>query len=556
MSFSVVKESDFFGRAEELSFLFSRIQQAIHGGSSSAVLSGPAGIGKTELLKQLFWHLFWKQDRIAPFYYAVNPALESPLAFSRDYLARYLSHRIAFERREQSLLSLDGTSLDAVSAVIEERGADWARDILDRYQKSTGDPEAAMRIAVCAPQQSALMTGMPAAVLLDNFHLLRNITVGEERGFRAEALFQAPMSYGKTPHILAGNGNELFEMHVSSVLERTSLRPLGAEECSLKVRALLGAGEEEGTLPADLFRYLAGNPLYLSSVVREVCEKKSPTEQDYRKAYCAQIADGSLSHRWSSTLKRFFPHLNSRRYALITAHKIFHTRGALSSEQIAKAVGLPEAQAEAIPYGLYLAGFIKGEFGMFRPVEDNVLRDVIDFLYRREIEGVHADVLEQELFNRIFPEGDGGARFEMTLPMNKDVELVAAQCLEQIGKNLHLDRDVIGQMQIAVIEACINATEHGRGPDGNLYVAFAVAPDRIEVSVESSGQEFVVQETGEPFEGRKPSKAPGRGWGIKLMKRFVDEVRFEKTRRGTKTVLIKNMAKRAATQKENRENRE
>ncbi len=556
MSFSTVKESDFFGRAEELSVLFSRIQQAIHGRSSSAVLSGPAGIGKTELLKQLFCHLFWKQDHIVPFYYAVNPAMASPLAFSRDYLARYLSHRIAFERKEQSLLSLDGASLESVSAVIEERGADWARDILDRYRKSTGDPVSALRIAVCAPQQSALMTGMPVAVLLDDFHLLREILAGDEPGSRAGCLFEAPMSFGKTPHILAGNASEIFEMQVSSALERISLRPLEPEDCSSNVRALLGVRDAEGAFPADLLGYLAGNPLYLASVVRNVCAKEIPNEQDYRNAYCAQIADGSLSHRWSSTLKRFFPQLGSRRSALITAHRIFHAREALSGEQLAKTVGLTDGQAEAIPYGLYLAGVIKGEFGVFRPVENNVLRDVIDFLYRKEIEGVHADVLEQELLTRIFPEEEGAARFEMTLPMNKEVELVAAQCLDQIGKNLHVDRDIIGQMQIAVIEACINAAEHGRGADGNLYVVFAVGSDRIEVSVESSGQEFVVQETGEPFEGRKLSKAPGRGWGIKLMKRFVDEVRFEKTRRGTKTVLIKSTAKKAGAQKESTENRE
>ena len=50
----------------------------------------------------------------------------------------------------------------------------------------------------------------------------------------------------------------------------------------------------------------------------------------------------------------------------------------------------------------------------------------------------------------------------MTIPMVREAELVAAQCLEQIGKNLHLDEDVIGQLQLAVIEACINAMEHSK----------------------------------------------------------------------------------------------
>jgi anti-sigma regulatory factor (Ser/Thr protein kinase) len=65
----------------------------------------------------------------------------------------------------------------------------------------------------------------------------------------------------------------------------------------------------------------------------------------------------------------------------------------------------------------------------------------------------------------------------------------------------------------------------------------------MEASIESSGREFVVQETGEPFVGKKLGEDFGRGWGVKLMKRFTDSVRFEKTNRGTKVVLVKNIPK-------------
>jgi anti-sigma regulatory factor (Ser/Thr protein kinase) len=144
----------------------------------------------------------------------------------------------------------------------------------------------------------------------------------------------------------------------------------------------------------------------------------------------------------------------------------------------------------------------------------------------------------------------------MTLPMVKVAELVAAQCLEQIGKNLNLNQDGVGQMQIAVIEACINAMEHAKGTERKIYISVAADGDRLEVSIESEGREFVVQESGEPFGDREGIKAAGRGWGIKLMKRFADEVRFEKTARGTKTVLVKNLANPAGVQKEDRTGRE
>ena len=77
MSFGTLNEKDFFGRGDELSDLYHRALQAEQGAGQSVFLSGTRGVGKTELLKQLFSHLFWKQDRVAPFYYSVNNAILS-----------------------------------------------------------------------------------------------------------------------------------------------------------------------------------------------------------------------------------------------------------------------------------------------------------------------------------------------------------------------------------------------------------------------------------------------------------------------------------------------
>jgi anti-sigma regulatory factor (Ser/Thr protein kinase) len=89
-----------------------------------------------------------------------------------------------------------------------------------------------------------------------------------------------------------------------------------------------------------------------------------------------------------------------------------------------------------------------------------------------------------------------------------------------------------------------------------VYVSIAVDGEQLQVSVESAGREFIVQETGEPFRDQEAVKASGRGWGLKLIRRFVDEVRFEKTARGTRIVLIKKIERSAGIQKEDIVNRE
>jgi stage II sporulation protein AB (anti-sigma F factor) len=545
-----LQDKDFVGREDELSALFGRIVGARAGKAESAVLSGPRGIGKTELLKQLFGILFWKQDGVAPFYYTVNAAFLSVEAFSRSYLITFLCQRLAFNTKEQFLLSSEGMSLESVSALVEDRGADWAREIIEQYRQDSGDPGSALRIALDAPNRSALTTGIPVAVLIDEFHRLKDLHIDGVSDPRLASLFEGPLSFKKTPHVITGNSAEVQEMPVASGLKRIPLEPLGSASVSSNITTLFQEYDAEGNVSPLLLRHLGGNPFYVRSVIRTACAKKNLVEKDFWNAYIQEIMEGTLARYWSAALKRAVPDLALRRAALATAHKIYHTREPLSCQRIATAFSLTDDQAETIAKALYLAGYIRGEFGVFRSREDAVLRDIIDCLYRTEILAKPAHDLEREFLEKLLPMREDTVRYDVTLPMEKEAELVAAQCIEQICKNLKIDQDTIGQLQIAVIEGCINAIEHSKGTENKIYVSVASERDRLEISIESSGQEFIVQETGEPFGDRGIAKAPGRGWGLKLMKRYADDVRFEKTLRGIKTVLIKNLGKTADVKKE------
>jgi len=551
MPFSSLKDGEFIDRQEELSTLYRRVLRADWGQAQSALLFGQRGIGKSELLKQLFGHLFWKQDRVAPFSYAVNPALLSVAAFSKTYLIGFLCQRLAFPKKEQALLYQDGISVDGLSLLIEELEAGWAKDILDQYIQCVDDPLDAFRIALAAPHRSVIATGMPVAVLLDNFHLMKGLHIDGIPDTRLASLFEEPISHKKTPHIITGNASELQEMSIVSGLERIPVLPMGTEGASSIASVLISAYEATGNVPPLLLRHLGGNPFYLGCVVTKACSKNNPDEKDFWNAYIQEIMEEKLALSWSTILKSFFPDLGMRRMALAIAYKIHHTAEPLSCQRIAKSFALPDDRAHDIAYNLYLAGIIRGELGVFRAAEDQVVRDVIDCLYLREVLAKSTHDLTEHFFAELVPQKRHVVRYDMDLPMVKEAELIAAQGLEQIGKNLNLDPETVGQLQIAVIEACINAIEHSRGTGDNFHVSVAVDEDQLAVSVESAGQEFIIRETGEPFRDQETVKAPGRGWGIKLIRRFVDHVEFEKTALGTKIVLIKKIEKSASKQKEN-----
>ncbi|HTG00781.1 MAG TPA: ATP-binding protein [Nitrospirota bacterium] len=556
MSFSSLREKDFLDRQAELNGLFKRVLQADAGAAQSIVLSGPRGVGKTELLKQLFGLLYWTQERVAPFFYTVNPALISAAAFSRDYLIAFLCQRLAFQKKEQALLDHSGMTLEGLRLVAEDHDAAWVKELIDRYIQSSATPVDALRVALAAPRRSALATGMAVAVLVDNFHWLNALRLEGVPDHNAVSFFSEPLTFGKTPYVIAGNTTELLEMPATSGLERMQVRPLGPAGTQSRVQTLLSSMDAGGSVPHLLLRRLGGNPLYLGRVIARSCGLANPDEKDFWNAYIQEVMDGGLFLFWSAALKSAFPDLRLRRTALAILYKIYHAAEPLSSAQIASSFSLAEVLADDIAHTLYLAEFIRGEFGVFRATDDLVLRDIVDCLYLKEILAKSPRDLEQELRATLLPQKEQSVRFDLTLPMTREAELVAAQCLEQIGKNLHLNPDAVGQMQIAMIEACINAMEHSRGAERKVYVCIVADKSQVEVSVESTGREFILQETGEPYGERDSSHPANRGWGLKLIKRFADQVKFEKTAAGTKIVLLKLIGSPADLQREDAPNRD
>jgi hypothetical protein len=106
---------------------------------------------------------------------------------------------------------------------VEEREAPWARQILEKYVEIADDPLDAMRIALGAPQQSVLATGVPVAVLIDEFHRLKDLAVHGTPDPQLVFLFEASMSFRKTPHVITGNEPEVREMPALSGLERIAV---------------------------------------------------------------------------------------------------------------------------------------------------------------------------------------------------------------------------------------------------------------------------------------------------------------------------------------------
>ena len=133
--------------------------------------------------------------------------------------------------------------------------------------------------------------------------------------------------------------------------------------------------------------------------------------------------------------------------------------------------------------------------------------------------------------------------FVMILPMGEDNELLAASTVEQIARRLNFRPEAINQIKHAIVEACINASEHSLSPDRKIYQRFRVESDRLVITISSRGvvpSNLVAQSTERITEVDESEAAQKRrGWGLKLIRSLMDEVEFERVDEGTSLRMTK-----------------
>jgi anti-sigma regulatory factor (Ser/Thr protein kinase) len=109
----------------------------------------------------------------------------------------------------------------------------------------------------------------------------------------------------------------------------------------------------------------------------------------------------------------------------------------------------------------------------------------------------------------------------------------------QVGEGLGLDEQMIYELQLAVDEACSNVIKHGYGGrGGEIEVAIEPTEDGIKVMVRDWGSSFdpdavPTPDVTAPLENRKLG-----GLGLFLMRKTMDDVRFEFDRQQGNTLTM------------------
>ena len=130
----------------------------------------------------------------------------------------------------------------------------------------------------------------------------------------------------------------------------------------------------------------------------------------------------------------------------------------------------------------------------------------------------------------------------LTIPMYPDMELAAAKTGSALAELKDFNEEAVEEIQLAIIETCINASEHSQSDDKEVHIQFLVTDDQLQVKISDRG----VGITADTLDGTRLLGTPSlhadlrkRGRGLQIIKALMDEVVIESSSNGTTVSFTK-----------------
>ena len=130
----------------------------------------------------------------------------------------------------------------------------------------------------------------------------------------------------------------------------------------------------------------------------------------------------------------------------------------------------------------------------------------------------------------------------LTIPMYPDMELAAAKTGSALAELKDFNEEALEEIQLAIIETCINASEHSQSNDKEVHIQFLVTDDELQVKISDRG----VGITADTLDGTRLLGTPTlhadlrkRGRGLQIIRALMDEVVIESSPNGTTVSFTK-----------------
>ena len=123
-----------------------------------------------------------------------------------------------------------------------------------------------------------------------------------------------------------------------------------------------------------------------------------------------------------------------------------------------------------------------------------------------------------------------GIDLDLNLPRDNATVPLVRHILRHTLTEFGVTESCVGDVELAITEACANVIEHASGTEDEYEVRLELSGDWVDIRVVDTGAGF----DAESLSDGMPDPTADRGRGIELMRALVDRIRFEsRPERGT-----------------------
>jgi len=119
--------------------------------------------------------------------------------------------------------------------------------------------------------------------------------------------------------------------------------------------------------------------------------------------------------------------------------------------------------------------------------------------------------------------------FALHVPSSTENLALIREFVTRVGVQAGFSEEEVGQLELAVDEACTNVMEHAYGNDTTQQVVIRAAfdGDAVSITVIDTGRGFDPEDVKQKDVLQLAAERKTGGLGLRLMKSLVDEVRYE-----------------------------
>ncbi|MFQ6073150.1 MAG: ATP-binding protein, partial [Methanosarcinales archaeon] len=375
--------------------------------ASNTVLIGLRRFGKTAVLQRVYNKLFLEQDAVVPIYIDLeNIAHDSEIEFAKEYFQRFVTHYIAFRKKDPNLAKIEDLPLEVALEYAKELGEKELIEEIERFMDyiKRNHYSGILMGALTVAKDIADLRNDSICIILDEFQEIIEILnhrTGKRMDLRGK--FRAGAESRRATFIVSGSAVSLITRKVlgsGPLLGRFSpvylegLKERDAVElCNIWSKFLEIVVPEE--LAVYLGRRTSGCPYYIKTFLKRAEKllkaesKKELTKEILSKAIAYELTSGEIWHELEEQLKKYFElnEWNITRAILYHSTELLGEFDIIDVDAVVKTVNRDKEEVYAILSKLARADLISDDGGVFRKVKDPILVEYLRIQYQLEIEG-------------------------------------------------------------------------------------------------------------------------------------------------------------------------